>query len=101
MFGHPAEMRPAVYATNTVGSSNMTLREVTKTRSRLPNGEAGFKLMYTALTNISERRTMPKDWSGAITDSLFRSEGECRRAASTQTHLHRILRTSDQSCYEA
>ena len=41
MFGYPAEIRRAVYTTNTIESLNMTLRKVTKNRSLFPNDEGG------------------------------------------------------------
>jgi putative transposase len=55
MFGYPAEIRRAIYTTNTIESLNMTLRKVTKNRSLFPSDEAVFKLMYLALRNISKR----------------------------------------------
>ena len=67
MFGYPAEIRRAIYTTNTIESLNMTLRKMTNNRSLFPNYEALFKLMYLALRNISKRWTMPiKNWSGAM-----------------------------------
>jgi putative transposase len=67
MFGYPAEIRRAVYTTNTIESLNMTLRKVSKNRSLFPSDEAVFKLMYLALRNISKRWTMPiQNWSAAM-----------------------------------
>jgi putative transposase len=76
MFGYPAEIRRAIYTTNTIESLNMTLRKVTKNRSLFPNDEAVFKLMYLALRNISKKWTMPiKNWSGAMNQFAILFEG--------------------------
>jgi putative transposase len=67
MFGYPAEIRRAVYTTNTIESLNMTLRKVSKNRPLFPSDEAVFKLLYLALRNIGKRWTMPiPNWSGAL-----------------------------------
>jgi putative transposase len=67
MFGYPAEVRRAIYTTNTIESLNMTLRKIIKNRSLFPSDEAVFKLLYLALRNISKRWTMPiRDWGGAM-----------------------------------
>ena len=67
MFSYPAEIRRAIYTTNTIEPLNMTLRKVTKNRSLFPNDEAVFKLVYLALRNISKRWTMPiKNWGAAM-----------------------------------
>src|SRR5256714_957474 len=92
MFGYPAEIRRAIYTTNTIESLNMTLRKVTKNRSLFPSDEAVFKLMYLALRKISRRWTMPiKHWCGAMNQFAILFEGRVPMADSAQTHLHRIL----------
>jgi putative transposase len=76
MFGCPAEIRRAVYTTNTIESLNMTLRKVSKNRSQFPNDEAVFKLLYLALRNISKRWTMLiKNWSGAMNQFAILFDG--------------------------
>ena len=76
MFGYPAEIRRAVYTTNTIESSNMTLRKVSKNRSLFPSDEAVFKLLYLALRNISKRWTMPiRNWSGALNQFAILFDG--------------------------
>src|ERR1044072_3065743 len=76
MFSYPAEIRRAIYTTNTIESLNMTLRKVSKNRSLFPNDEAVFKLLYLALRNISKRWTMPiKNWSGALNQFAILFEG--------------------------
>ena len=67
MFGYPAEVRRAVYTTNSIESLNMMLRKIIKNRSLFPSDEAIFKLLYLALKNISKKWTMPiRDWSEAM-----------------------------------
>jgi putative transposase len=76
MFSYPAEIRRAVYTTNTIESLNMTLRKVSKNRPLFPNDEAVFKLMYLALRNISKRWTMPiPNWSAALNQFAILFEG--------------------------
>jgi putative transposase len=76
MFGYPAEIRRAVYTTNTIESLNMTLRKVSKNRSLFPSDEAVFKLLYLALRNISKRWTMPiPNWSGALNQFAILFDG--------------------------
>lgn len=76
MFGYPAEIRRAIYTTNTIESLNMTLRKVSKNRALFPSDEAVYKLLYLALRNISKRWTMPvRDWSGAMNQFAIIFEG--------------------------
>jgi putative transposase len=49
MFSYPAESRRAVYTTDTIESSNMTLRKVSKNRPLFPNDEAVSKLLELIL----------------------------------------------------
>ena len=76
MFGYPAEVRRAVYTTNTIESLNMTLRKIIKNRPLFPSDEAVFKLMYLALRNISKRWTMPiPNWGNAMNQFAILFEG--------------------------
>jgi putative transposase len=76
MFSYPAEIRRAVYTTNTIESLNMTLRKVSKNRPLFPSDEAVFKLLYLALRNISKRWTMPiPNWSGALNQFAILFDG--------------------------
>jgi putative transposase len=76
MFSYPAEIRRAVYTTNTIESLNMTLRKVSKNRALFPNDEAVFKLLYLALRNISQRWTMPiRNWSAAMNQFAILFDG--------------------------
>jgi putative transposase len=47
----PAELRHAIYTTNTIEALNRILRKTLKTRGPLPTDEAALKLMYLALKN--------------------------------------------------
>jgi putative transposase len=88
MFGYPAEIRRAIYTTNTIESLNMTLRKLTKNRSLFPNDEAIFKLMYLGLKNISQRWTMPiKNWSGALNQFAILFEGRVPIDGMSQNSL--------------
>jgi hypothetical protein len=46
MFGYPAEIRRAIYTTNSIESLNMSLRKTLTIRASFPSGEAAFKLLY-------------------------------------------------------
>ncbi|MDR1306316.1 MAG: IS256 family transposase [Treponema sp.] len=58
-FNYPPEIRRAIYTTNAIESLNYQLRKVTKNRSTFVNDEAIFKILYLAIRNASEKRTMP------------------------------------------
>jgi putative transposase len=88
MFGYPAEIRRAVYTTNTIESLNMTLRKMSKNRSLFPNDEAVFKLLYLALRNISKRWTMPiPNWSGALNQFAILFDGRVPMGGLNQNSL--------------
>lgn len=66
-FEFPEEIRRVIYTTNAIEWLNYSLRKIIKNRSRFPNDEAVFKLLYLALRNIARKWTMPvKDWSRAL-----------------------------------
>ena len=67
MFGYPAEIRRAIYTTNSIESLNMSLRKTLKTRASFPSEEAAFKLLYLALHNAQQKWTMPiPNWGRAL-----------------------------------
>lgn len=47
----PAELRRAVYTTNTIEALNRILRKTLKTRGPLPTSQAALKLLYLAIRN--------------------------------------------------
>lgn len=66
-FDFPEEIRKAIYTTNAIESLNASLRKVIKNKRVFPSDEAGLKLLYLALKNISKKWTMPiKDWKNAM-----------------------------------
>jgi hypothetical protein len=78
-FAYPPQIRRVIYTTNTIESLNMSLRKVTKNRGSFLNDEAMFKLLYLALTNISNKWTMPiKDWKSALNQFSIMFEKDCR-----------------------
>ena len=66
-FDFPQEIRKAIYTTKAIESLNASLRKVIKNKRVFPSDEAGLKLLYLALKNISKKWTMPiKDWKNAM-----------------------------------
>ena len=66
-FNDSPEIRRAIYTTNAIESLNYQLRKVTKNRSTFSTDEALFKILYLAIRNASEKRTMPiKHWGLAL-----------------------------------
>jgi transposase-like protein len=64
-FNYPPEILQAICTTNTIESLNYLLRKVTKNRSTFVNDEAIYKILYLAIRNACEKRTMPiRDWCG-------------------------------------
>lgn len=54
-FQFPAEIRKVIYTTNAVESLHRSLRKIIKTRGGFPSEEAGLKLLWLALRNISKK----------------------------------------------
>lgn len=66
-FAFPMEIRRAIYTTNAIESTNMTLRKVIKNHRAFPTDDSALKVIYLAIQNISKRWTMPiKDWKAAL-----------------------------------
>jgi putative transposase len=66
-FGFPPDIRKAIYTTNAIESTNMSIRKIIKNRGLFPNEEAMTKLVYLALRNIKKKWTMPiRDWGPAL-----------------------------------
>ena len=64
---YPAEIRKAIYTTNTIESLNRSLRKISKNRGVFPNQESLLKLYYLALERIARKWTMPVlHWSEAL-----------------------------------
>ena len=65
-----AEIRKAIYTTNSIENYNRQLCKVTKTRTVFLTGDALFKLLYLAMMDITK-----KDWKslelGADVESVL------------------------------
>lgn len=66
-FKFPEEIRTIIYTTNAVESLHRQFRKVTKTRAVLPTDQSLFKLLFLAVSGLSEKWTMPiKGWKSAL-----------------------------------
>jgi len=75
-LAYPQEIRKVVYTTNAIESVNRGLRKIIKNRGSFPNDEAGLKLIYLALGNISQKWTKPiKGWKAAMNRFAIVFEG--------------------------
>jgi putative transposase len=75
-LSYPEEIRRVIYTTNAIESVNSSLRKVIKNRGSFPNEEAVMKLLYLALTNASQKWTMPiRDWASALNRFAIMFEG--------------------------
>jgi putative transposase len=72
----PAELRHAIYTTNTIEALNRILRKTLKTRGPLPTDDAALKLLYLAIRNA--RNTWGRghrDWLTARLQLAIHFEG--------------------------
>src|SRR5713101_2857901 len=61
-FHYPAEIRKAIYTTNSVEALHRSLRKIIKTRGAFPN--AALKLLFLPIRQASKKWTMPvQNWS--------------------------------------
>lgn len=66
-FNYPKDIRKAIYTTNAIEPLNFSLRKVTRNKSRFPDDDSIYKVMYLAIKNASVRWTMSiKDWALAV-----------------------------------
>src|ERR1035437_3112569 len=66
-FHYPADIRKAIYTTNSVEALHRSLRKILKTRGAFPNQESALKLLFLAIRQASKKGTMPvKNWSEAL-----------------------------------
>jgi putative transposase len=64
---YPADIRKAIYTTNSIESLNRSLRKISKNRGVFPNQESLLKLYYLALERIAKKWTMPiHNWREAL-----------------------------------
>lgn len=75
-FKFPPEIRRVIYTTNVIESVNSSIRHITNNRALFPNDDSVFKLLYLALTNASQKWTMPiRDWRPALQQFAILFEG--------------------------
>jgi transposase-like protein len=56
-----------VYTPNALETVNFTIQKIIKHRQSFPNEEAGMKLIFMGVKNISRKWTMPiRDWGAAL-----------------------------------
>jgi putative transposase len=66
-FQYPADIRKAIYTTNSVEALHRSLRKIIKTRGAFPNEESALKLLFLAIRQASKKWTMPvHNWSQAL-----------------------------------
>jgi transposase-like protein len=62
-FKYPKEVRTLIYTTNSIEGFNRQLRKVTKNKGVFPTDDSLFKMLYLAMTDITEKWTgRRKDW---------------------------------------
>jgi putative transposase len=66
-FAYPPEIRKVIYTTNAIESIQSQLRRVTRQRGAFPTPESVKKVLFLAISKISERWSRPiKDWVAAL-----------------------------------
>jgi putative transposase len=66
-FHYPADIRKAIYTTNSVEALHRSLRKIIKTRGAFPNEESALKLLFLAIRQAFKKWTMPvHNWSQAL-----------------------------------
>jgi putative transposase len=62
----PAELRRAVYTTNSIENLNRQIRKTIKTRGAFPDEQAATKLIYLAIQRAQGAWKKPYNWTGAL-----------------------------------
>jgi putative transposase len=62
----PAELRRAVYTTNSIENLNRQIRKTIKTRGAFPDEQATTKLIYLAILRAQGAWKKPYNWTGAL-----------------------------------
>ena len=66
-FRYPADIRKAIYTTNSVEALHRSLRKIIKTRGAFPHEESALKLLFLAIRQACKKWTMPvSNWSQAL-----------------------------------
>lgn len=75
-FAYPAEIRRAIYTTNSIEGYNRQLRKVVKTKGCFPSPDSAGKLLYLAQRNITKKWTRPiPNWAKILNQLVIRFEG--------------------------
>ena len=62
----PADLRKAVYTTNSIEGLNRQIRKSIKTRGHFPDEDAATKLIYLAITRAETKWRRAYNWTGAL-----------------------------------
>jgi putative transposase len=62
----PADLRRAVYTTNSIENLNRQIRKTIKTRGHFPDEQAATKLIYLAILRAEGAWKKPHNWTGAL-----------------------------------
>jgi transposase-like protein len=62
-FAYPPAVRKLIYTTNAIESLHSQLRKIIKTRGHFPSDDAATKLLWLALRNIAQGKSI-RDWRG-------------------------------------
>jgi putative transposase len=62
----PADLRKAVYTTNSIEGLNRQIRKSIKTRGHFPNEDAATKLIYLAIIRAHTKWRKAYNWTGAL-----------------------------------
>ena len=62
----PAELRKAVYTTNSIENLNRQIRKTIKTRGSFPDEQAATKLIYLAIEKAQRSWEKAYNWPAAI-----------------------------------
>ena len=62
----PADLRRAVYTTNSIENLNRQIRKTIKTRGHFPDEQAATKLIYLAILRAEGKRRKAYHWTGAL-----------------------------------
>lgn len=62
----PADLRKAVYTTNSIENLNRQIRKTIKTRGHFPDEQSATKLIYLAILRAENAWRRPYNWTGAL-----------------------------------
>jgi putative transposase len=62
----PADLRKAVYTTNSIENLNRQIRKTIKTRGHFPDEQAATKLIYLAIQRSERKWLKAYNWTGAL-----------------------------------